>query len=58
MYHINFYRLFFMLQTERDCDKLHIHEISLSGRQTGAKYYDVSGKHAVKMRLTSDSTVT
>ena len=47
-----------MLQTERDCDKLHIHEISLSGRQTGAKYYDVSGEHAVKMRFTSDSTVT
>ena len=49
---------FFMLQTERDCDKLHIHEISLSGRQTDPKYYDVSGVHAVKMRFTSDSTVT
>ena len=47
-----------MLQTERDCDKLHIHEISLSGRQTDPKYYDVSGVHAVKMRSTSDSTVS
>ena len=58
MYHINFYRLFFMLQTERDCDKLHIHDISLPGRQTDPKHYDVSGIHAVKMRFTSDSTVT
>ena len=50
--------LSFILQTEPEFDQLHIQGISLSGHQTGAKYYDVSGKNVVKMRFTSDSTMT